>query len=182
MFIGDSYGQGYTPDGVVTSWITKVADGLPLNSNQKISSAYGGASFGRPESQYKFSTLLNNLTSDNKVKYVVICGGYNDIFRTEQEISTGMSDCKSIVAQKFPNATMCVGFIGNTTNAQYASNVTNTRARYTSIASSLNVVHLNNLNVLTSANYFSSDGIHPNAEGETRISNAIITAMNNQLL
>lgn len=182
MFIGDSYGQGYTPDGIVTSWITKVANDLPLNSNQNISSAYGGAGFGRTEPEYKFSTLINNLSSDNKVKYVVICGGYNDIFRTEEAITSGMSDCKTLVSQKFPNATMCVGFIGNTTNAQYASNVTTTRARYASIASSLNVAHLNNLNVLTSASYFSSDGIHPNAEGETRISNAIVTAMNEQLL
>ena len=175
VFIGDSYGQGYTPDGNVTSWITNVANGLPISTSQKISSAYGGAGFGRTDDTYKFSRLLNNLSADNSVKYVVICGGYNDIYSTASNITSGMSDCKSIIASKFPNATMCVGFIGNTTDASKATDITTTRSRYQTSASSLNAVYLENLNVLTSANLFSS-------EGETRISNAIVTAMNEQLL
>lgn len=92
-----------------------------------------------------------------------------------------MSDCKSIIAQKFPNATMCVGFIGNTTNAQYASNITTTRARYASSAAALSVTYLDNLNVLIPS-MFSSDGIHPNNSGQAAISEAIIDAMNDQLL
>ena len=151
-------------------------------NSQKISSSLGGAGFGRPSDAQKFSTLINNLNSDNSVKYVVICGGYNDISSNDTTITAGMNDCKSIIQTKFPNATMCVGFIGNTTDASVASYITLTRSRYQTAAQTVGATYLNNLNVLTSSSLFSSDGIHPNDSGESAIANALVTAMNNQLL
>ena len=155
---------------------------MPITDEQKISSSLGGAGFGRPSEAQKFSTLINNLSSDNKVKYVVICGGYNDISSNDVTITSGMSDCKSIIQSKFPNATMCVGFIGNTTDESVASYITLTRSRYQTAASSVGAVYLDNLNVLTSPDLFSSDGIHPNNAGEYAIATAVINAMNNELL
>lgn len=113
---------------------------------------------------------------------MVIGGGYNDIYATATEITNGIADCKTIIASKFPNATMCVGFIGNTTNANLATNITNTRDRWQSGTSSAGAVWLNNLNVLTNSSLFSSDGIHPNSAGQSAITSAVIDAMNNQLL
>ena len=166
---------------MVQSWITKVADGLPINGNQKISSALGGASFGRSDSQYRFSTLINNLSADNSVKYVVIAGGYNDM-NSIANISSGMSDCKTLIQSKFPNATMCVAFIAGTTNTSQQSTLATVKSTYQSSSSALNCVFLSNTDVLNNASNFASDGIHPNETGESLIANAIITAMNNQLL
>lgn len=182
VFIGDSYGAGWTPDGFVTSWIDYTVQNLGLHSNQKIVNALGGAGFARAEDEYKFSTLLNQLTADNDVKYVVICGGYNDIWSSSTAISDGMSACKTIVQTKFPNATLCIGFIGNTLNSEYATNVSTTRANYASCASALSLVSLNNLNVLTLPDMYSSDGIHPNANGERTLATAISNAITTQLV
>lgn len=182
VFIGDSYGAGWTPDGFVTSWIDYTVQNLGLLSNQKIVNTLGGAGFARSEDEYKFSTLLNALTYDADVKYVVICGGYNDIWSTSTAISDGMSVCKTIVQSKFPNATLCVGFIGNTLNNEYATNVTTTRENYASCASTLSLVNLNNLNVLSLPDMYSSDGIHPNSNGERSLGVAISNAITNQLV
>ena len=166
---------------MVQSWITKTANDLPIKDSQKISSALGGAAFGRSDSQYKFSTLINNLTSSDAVKYVVIAGGYNDR-NSIANIATGISDCKSLVQSKFPNATMCVAFIAGTTDESQQSALASVKSAYQSACSSLGCVFLNNTDVLSSASYFASDGIHPNESGETRIANAIVNAMNDQLL
>lgn len=181
VFIGDSYGQGYTPEGQVKSWIKYTTEKLPLQSSQVISSSLGGAGFGRTDSAYKFSTLLNNLSANNNVKFVVIGGGYNDIYSTSANIDTDMALCKSIVASKFPNATMCVAFIGNTTNTSLQPNISTARGYWQSSASTNNITFLNNVNVLTNSSLFASDGIHPNEQGEITIANAVSNAMDSQL-
>lgn len=165
----------------MTSWIEYTTQDLALNSSQRIQNALGGAGFTRAEDEYKFSTLLSQLDADAAVKYVVICGGYNDIWANATAITAGMNACKSIIQTKFPNATMCVGFIGNTTNPDYATNVANTRTNYATCATSIGAVSLNNLNVLTRSNLYSSDGIHPNALGEQLIAQAVTRAMTSQL-
>lgn len=150
--------------------------------SQYVGTAHGGDGFGRTDSQYQFKTQIEALSSDNNVKYVIIGGGYNDIYSTAENIATGMSECKTLIASKFPNATMCVAFIGNTTDVSKAQDIIDTQDAWDDAASDLNIVNLQNTNVLTSSSLFTNDGVHPNEQGQIAISNAIINAMNNQLL
>ena len=80
ILIGDSYGTGYTPDGNVESWTTKLSQKLGINC-QSFSS--NGAGFVATGSGGKtFLTLLqeniNNITNKNNVKLIIVGGGYND--------------------------------------------------------------------------------------------------------
>ena len=114
------------------------------------------------------------------MKYVIIAGGYNDKSATLADITSGMSDCKTIVASKFPNATMCVAFIGTSTNASTQTQLATAKQNYASAATSLSVTTLNYTDTLTASD-IASDGIHPNDKGEQKIAKGIVTAMNNQL-
>lgn len=182
MFVGDSYGQAYTPDGRITSWIHYTRDNLPLLPSNYVGTAHGGDGFGRPDSAYKFSTAIDSLDSDASVKYVIIGGGYNDIYSTAENIMTGMAECQTLIASKFPNAEMVIAFIGNTTDPAHTADIVTTQANWENSASVLGIISLQNTNVLDSAEYFTSDKVHPNAKGQQKISRAIIRAMNNQLL
>ena len=150
--------------------------------SQYIGTAHGGDGFGTTNATYQFKTQIEALSSDSNVKYVIIGGGYNDITSTSENIATGMSDCKTLITSKFPNATMCVAFIGNTTDVSKAQAIVDAQTAWNNAATSLNVVNLQNTNVLTENDMFSSDGVHPNEKGQKAISAAVITAMNNQLL
>lgn len=145
-------------------------------------SAYGGAGFGRTDDTHEFKRLINELSSSNAVKYVIIGGGYNDIYSTQANIEAGIAECKALIASKFPNATMVIAFIGNTTDSSKASMISATRTIYENAASANNIVMLNNTNVLTNASLFSSDGFHPNEAGQIKIANAVVRAMDAQLL
>lgn len=166
ILIGDSYGEGYTPDGNVTSWIQHFKNILGLTNNNCIIKYLGGAGFCNSVNNRNFITLLDEVTADNNVTDIIVCGGYNDRSYTAQNIDYAMESFKTIANTKFPNAKIYVGFIGWTTNTSNTLSLYNTCYQYIiqSIGNGFNF--LNNCQfTLHNYRYFSSDGIHPKAEG-----------------
>ena len=178
IFIGDSYGQGYTPDGNVNGWPGLLKTKMGLDNNHCIIAVEGGGGFASAEHPY--SGIINNLTADNDVTDILIAGGYNDTYYASNQIENGMTTCRTLINTKFPNAKVHIGFIGGSTN-QYHSSILKTIMIYVNKGNDLNFNYLPNLQyILFDSRLFSSDGIHPNQDGEDAITNGLYAALNGE--
>lgn len=59
LFVGDSYADGYTPDGNVTAWQTLVKNLLNLEDSQYVSTHQGGYGFGVSSNFYNLINALS---------------------------------------------------------------------------------------------------------------------------
>lgn len=177
VLIGDSYGQGYTPDGSVNGWCVLFRDKLGLNADNCIILTTGGSSFAHAGAEWSDVVLAQE--ADAAVTDVIVCGGYNDNPYTENQVSLGMYNFKQACDVKYPNADVYVGFIGgNTNDTNVGYNLFRCAVWYSKYAGWNNMKHLEGTkNALFDAyTFFSSDGIHPNQDGQNSIARAIINA------
>ena len=179
IIIGDSYAEGYTPDGNVTSWAENVKTFLNLNNSNCIIKYYGGTGFCATVDSKNFLTLLNEVTDDNNVTDIIVAGGYNDMTYSYAQIGTAIGNFKTLANTKFPNAKIHVGFIGWTTNSTNFYNLYQTCDNYIRQSTNKGIHFLTNCQYsLHDYNFFSSDGIHPNSNGSytlgTNIAEAVI--------
>lgn len=175
LFVGDSYADGYTGEGQNTPWQEIVKTKLGLDDSQFVSTHRGGFGFGRP-SEYNYYLLINALADDPDITDIVIGGSYNDNPYTELEITTGISNVRTLCKSKFPNATLHIAFIGWSKNKDAKTNLQSTYQYYKNGCDAFADIDFmkNTQYVLHDYfNMFSSDGIHPNQTGQTAIANAI---------
>lgn len=176
IFIGDSYSQGYNPDGNVTGWSTVLKEKMGLDSNHCLIADYGGAGFANPSHPY--SQILSDLTADNTVTDILIAGGYNDLGFTDQQIASGMSTCKTLIDSKFPNAKVHIAFIGGTTN-EIRNDLYLKFSYYNKNTEAMGWDFLVNTQyALFNRSYFASDGVHITQAGENAVAYAIYEALN----
>lgn len=175
VFMGDSYGDGYSPDGNVTSWITLLVNKLNLTSGQYISTHQGGYRFAYSSSDYNYIKLLNALTSDNDLTDMYVCGGYNDNSASENDILLGIQNFNTLFQQKFPNAKLHIGFIGWSKNGGSLQRLPLTFKYYKKSCESLQIDFMDGCEYALHNyyKYFASDGIHPNQAGQNSIANAL---------
>ena len=166
IMIGDSYAQGYTPDGNVTPWTQHLKSLLNLSNDNCIIKAYGGTGFCNTVDSRNFTTLLDEINADNEITDIIVCGGFNDRTYTDNQIYTGISNFVSLANTKFPNAKIYIGFIGwsrinsNMLGLSYACNF------YRNNSAMFKCNYLTNCEYsLHDYTLFSSDGIHPDANG-----------------
>ena len=176
IFIGDSYSQGYNPDGNVTGWSTLLKNKMGLDNNHCIIADAGGAGFANPSHPYY--DIIDSLSDDNDVTDVLIAGGYNDLSFAGSAIETGMTNCKSLINEKFPNAKIHIAFIGGTSGSLHGD-IHLRVYYYMNSCKKLNLNYLANLQyLLYNATYFASDGIHPTQDGQTNVANGLYQALN----
>ena len=177
IFIGDSYGDGYTPDGNTTGWCDRLKNKL-VNCHFSADNIYinhkGGASFSN--SSNSFLTLLKGVESQvgNKkmVTDVLIGGGYNELAYGDKidTVKSNIDTVISYVQSTYPNAVVHFAPFGvafKDRNNQFALRYKlmpayTTKACYKSQPF---VVVPGAENILSFENMMSSDGIHPNEWG-----------------
>lgn len=183
ILIGDSYGVGYTPDGNVESWTTKLSQKLGITS-QSFSSK--GAGFVATGSGGKtFLTLLqeniNNITNKNNVKLIIVGGGYNDsnYSSSYSDMLIAINNFKDYCKENFPYAKIyiaCFGYNCNKTGSGADVRdklIRNVIPAYKSTPQE-DVFYIKNSNlILHNSDLFSSDGFHPNENGQLTIANKI---------
>lgn len=178
--IGDSYGEGYNPDGNVTGWPTLVKTYLGLTDDNFFSNSLGGAGF---VNNTTFATLLNqtsNHFTNADVTNVIVCGGFNDMNVKENEIINAINNFKKTANILYPNAQIFVGFIGESTTMSTRGSLILPRAAYNSGCGYNGITYLSGVeNALHADLMFGSDGIHPNTWGEESIAKAISNAILN---
>lgn len=177
ILIGDSYGDGYTPDGHETGWCDRLKNKL-VNCHFSADNIYinhkGGASFSN--SSNSFLTLLKGVESQvgNKkmVTDVLIGGGYNELAYGDKidTVKFNIDTVISYVQSTYPNAVVHFAPFGvafKDRNNQFALRYKLMPA-YTTKACYKNqpfVVVPGAENILSFENMMSSDGIHPNEWG-----------------
>lgn len=180
--IGDSYGEGYTPDKMVKPWCDILHEKYFSDASFYVNKCSGGSGFG---ANTHFSALLTQaiatLTDKQKkqVKYVVVAGGWNDQFVEASLINSGIKDTIDLMAQ-LPNATLYIGWIatpiiGFTTVAKQKA--------YDAIKT-LYETYWGKYKFLSGADsalrwigVLASDNIHPNESGQYSIADMIYKAM-----
>lgn len=178
IFLGDSYCEGWTPDGNVNSWAVKLKGLMGLTDANCTIAYHGGYGFSNPNAS--FASILNGLTSDDTVTDIVVCGGYNDKSSNYTAINTGMTSFENVANTKFPNAKIHVGFIGFSNNASDRNNFRNTAVNYYRAAQQhKKMTYLTNVEYSLKLIYavFASDGYHPNETGQLYIADNIKNAL-----
>ena len=180
--IGDSYGEGYTPDGMVKPWCDILHEQYFSDAAFYVNKSLGGSGFG---ANTHFSALLSKaiagLSAKQKkqVKYVVVAGGWNDQSIAVSTVKSGIKDTIDLMSQ-LPNATLYIGWvatpiIGFTTVAKVKA--------YNEIKT-LYETYWGKFKFLSGADsalrwtsVLASDNIHPNAIGQASIADMIYKAM-----
>ena len=178
--IGDSYGEGYNPDGNVTGWPVLLKGYLDLTDDNFFSISLGGSGF---VNNTTFSVLLNqtnNHFKNEEVTNIIVCGGFNDMNVTIHDIINAIYNFKKTAGILYPNAQIFVGFIGNSTTLSTRGSLIIPREGYCSGCEYNGITYLSGVeNALHSTAMFGSDGVHPNTWGEETIAKTISNALLN---
>lgn len=172
VIIGDSYTEGYTPDGNVTSWAQLFKTNLNIPSNRIAIYYKGGAGFSRNRENNFYQYITDTiLTNDSNVTDVLIVGGYNDNGESADNIKSGVADTISLLKTKYPNAIIHTGIIGYSNNANVNLNMRNVYLNTFRSSVENGAKYLANVENILHNPYtmFASDGYHPNQIGQTRL-------------
>lgn len=181
ILIGDSYLEGYTPDGNVKSWGDYLADILGLEMGDGIFKYYhGGVGFVNTISGINFLTLLDNAGNDsavnkNEVSRVVVFGGVND---GQSDLSTALKTFTVNAKAYFPNAVIYIAYNGAGINSRCNVYVKLSGQYWLSKNTDLGYVYVPNVTaVLQDKTLFVSDVFHPNANGQKAVAGALYNAI-----
>ena len=173
--IGDSYLEGYTPDGTVSGW----GDRLASLSGWTVHKYYkGGAGFTNTVDNINFTSLLNSAKNGvpdaNKIDLVIVAGGYNE---GSDIAHNNVKNWVDTARNYFPNAIIAVGYIAvHGTRSVYSVNAA--VAAYTQeISGCMSLGDLSGALITDLTLNVSSDGIHPNGTGQIMIASAIYNAV-----
>lgn len=182
IFIGDSYLDGYTPDGGVDSWGVKLASFMGLDSDKYVISAKGGAGFYAESDGINFKTLLQGVTAFEKdsVTNIVVCGGYNDNTQTATNIYNAVTTFLTKAKELYPSALVSVGMVGYNSASPGIRNNLRYNSLYAyqeAVGNAPNARYLPLVEYALNNSLMSSDGIHPNANGQVQIAIAVKNAL-----
>lgn len=109
LFIGDSFAQGWTPDGTFTGWPVRVIDILGLTN--AVHREYGGAGFVNTVDGHNFGNLGDDVTDKESFTDIVIAGGRNDATQPIANVKTAAKAAIAHYRSTFPNAVIHIGMI-----------------------------------------------------------------------
>lgn len=181
IFIGDSYGEGYTPDGNVTSWIDYTKMLMSLTNENCYSYAVGGYGFTTTGFQELINRAVSEIQDKQQVKHIVVGGGYNDSWNYSA-IGSNMKLFFDTCKANFPNAKVIIAPFGwcvegLTTGVhvtQTFSNLIHMVLEYQRNAVINGGCYIDGIySVLHKNDFFSSDYVHPNNNGQYAIGLAV---------
>lgn len=179
IFIGDSYTQGYSPDGNISNtFVNQIISNLKI-TDAKIS-ANGGASFANSDNN--FLTLLKNtnVTDKNSITNIIVFGGHNDYSWSKTDIATGMRNFFNYAKTNYPNAIISIGYVGFCTDSSTYNKRADSVSVYNEMSGELGGNYLSGCEyILHNTNEMSSDGIHPNITGHKMLASYCTTALMN---
>lgn len=118
VIIGDSYLEGYTPDGNVESFGHKLQRMMNVSDADWVMAYFGGTGFVNTVSGKNYKTLTqeaySKTTKPETITHVIYAGGYNDESYTSDKIQSAITDCYTKMHELFPNAVMYLANIGST--------------------------------------------------------------------
>lgn len=173
ILIGDSYATGWTPDGTYTSWQEHFISITGLSNT--ITKSQGGSGFVNISSNKTFETLLDEVTPSNEITDIVVLGGYNDRSYNATQIGNAINSFVLLAKQDFPNARIHIGEIGWAKNGAQLYDLSRVVNNYKHSSAQFGVHYISNIEYsLHDYSYFSSDNVHPNANGQLNIGKNLV--------
>ena len=184
LCIGDSYLEGFSPDGNVTPWGTVLRNLYGCDGHN---TALGGTGFVNKVQNKNFTNLINDAAAgtgyDTDFDCVIIGGGFNDRGIDASNIAAGVKSALDAVYQHWPNAAVyvfgfmwgCKGYGASTeAKSKAAQDAVNSypgknNLFYCSGCWTWNIGHTERI---------ASDNIHPNQSGQNTIANCMLQFMN----
>lgn len=179
VLIGDSYDEGYTPDGNVQGWGEKLISSMPYCTFVNKYSGGSGFSHVSASTGKKFIDLLNEAGASmgkadrNNVSLVLVAGGMNDRDQTKADLINSTNAFASRCRELYPYAECTFAFIG-------WSSRSSVRNQLRTLCSNLRSCRASGMKIITSTaftlhdySYLSSDGIHPNASGQDALAQTL---------
>lgn len=177
LFIGDSYlamDNGST--GVIDYF--KTISGI----SNVIYNVYSGTGFAYTVDSKNFVTLLNEVTSDNDITDIIVCGGYNDQYvNPKSNILSAISTFCTNAKTKFPNAKVYIGCVGFTMEENKRYSCFEVYTQYTQ-CNRYGAIYLNGVETVmhdTSLFVGDYDLTHPREMGREMLATAIHQAWKN---
>lgn len=186
VLIGDSYLDGYTPDGHVNDFGSKLKIMLKCADEDFYQKSKGGIGFSAVSDGKTFMTLIDDIyptvSQPETITHVIFAGGFNDIGFSSEDIQSAIASTYVKVMQKFPNCTMYVANVGSCfNNAQklwYLHDKVNHAYTYCCIHNE-HCVYLGYIgNALHERGMLASDGVHPTDWGQGIIATSLFFALN----
>ena len=179
IIIGDSYGDGYSPDGQTTSWSAQLKNALSSKYNEIITTTLGGTGFILNISlQKSFKTLLEEvqLSDPQNVTDIIVCGGWNDTGYTADVLDEAINTFMTYAKATYPNALITVGMIGcdMNNNAKILSLIDIVCKCYSNVGKYGARYIENSETILHSRQQMSSDRYHPNQQGQNDLFSKIL--------
>lgn len=190
IIISDSFGTGYSPSGTNIPFpeIFRNRSGIA----DFYTNSFGGAGFKAESDDGKnFLVLLQALdeviTDHNKIKRIYVIGGTNDNKSTilYDDIITNMNSFIAYCRSNYPNAIISIGAICTYAPFQSAENrlrfINKTLKAYQNCNAQTKCTYLSGIeNILKDNSLISSDGVHPNQDGQRVIANFLYSVYNGQ--
>ena len=184
--IGDSYLQGYNPDGNTTPWSDRLRSFMNKSASDVKSYADGGCGFeavGQNGNRFEdlLTTAANDSSFDNKdVSLIIIGGGFNDAANgaSNTALNTRFGNCETIITNNFPNAKTVCAFMGAAQSPEVLvtyDKLYNAIMRYNNNAQIHNMAYIYDIGIALkgAGSTLGSDGIHPNDDGQVIIAKAL---------
>ena len=181
VIIGDSYLEGYTPDGNVESFGIKLQRMMNKSDEDWVMAYKGGVGFINKVDNKDFSTLTqeayNKCSSPETISHVIYAGGYNDSSNNSEAIQKAVKACYDKMHSLFPNAVMYLADIAcNFKDESVLWHIHDNVLHAFNYAggSNMNITSLGYIgNCLHERGMMASDGYHPNDWGQAVIALAL---------
>jgi hypothetical protein len=175
LIIGDSYAEGYTPDGNVKGFPTLMGEYAGWTEDVDFWKQYaGGAGFVSVGSLGKnFKDLItdafNRMTDTQRlsIKKILIAGGWNDAVSSTASITTAIKGTIESAKQMFKNAEIYIAMIGWSGNYDKREQIVkNVIPAYTRCGKYGAKYITNSEYIMHNYGGFASDNNHPNSENQ----------------
>lgn len=178
LFIGDSYAQGYTPQGDVTGFPLIIKSDMQIPNDDFYNICYGGARFGASAgSEYAFDTILENalpnIENKETITDIIFAGGYNDAGESYANINTGISRCKTLISSNFTNPSLKIYIFAVGYNCITMSTRKSLYERYQYCYSKCGFSYYHLTPAICYEQWWSTDGYHPLADAQNAIAKCI---------
>lgn len=173
VIIGDSYAEGYTPDGNVTGWADLMVSMLGLDQDQYEISYRGGAGFVANGQGASFVDLItaSDMSDPATVTDVICEGGYNDYSASAANIKTAIRNFVNIAKTKYPNAKIWIGHCGWTRDSAKIYQMGQSVRNYIEGSTLVGAAYITNIENAMHRYFecFATDGVHANSAGQQYI-------------
>lgn len=185
VLIGDSYLDGYTPDGNIENFGVKLKRLLKASDEDFVIVSHGGTGFKNVDASGKtFITMIDdayNITQHPEtITHFMFAGGFNDQTYKASDIQAKIVEAYEKMIKKFPNATMYIANVASIFNSNQADVLYNlqdhVQLAYTrSALQGHRIVDMGNIGrYLHERSMLSAkDGIHPVDYGQGVIATAM---------